>query len=295
MRDFVREMRELPKKHEFFIGFDSDGCVFDSMEVKQKECFCPAFINAYNLQSASKYAREIWEFVNLYSKTRGCNRFYAIDYAMKMIAERPEILKRGCRPMDTADLENWLASENKLGNPALEAYLKKVESPTLRQTLEWSCDVNRRVAEMMRKGIPPLPGVLSVLQRASRQADMIVVSQTPLEALEREWAEQNMAGYVNMICGQEHGTKAEHLKFSAAGKYPADQILMVGDAPGDCKAARSNGVLFFPIIPEHEEESWTELDTEGLDRFFGKGYAGEYQEKLLARFDASLPEKPYWK
>ena len=46
-----------------------------TLTVKQKECFCPAFINACNLQSASKYAREIREFVNLYSKTRGCNRY----------------------------------------------------------------------------------------------------------------------------------------------------------------------------------------------------------------------------
>ena len=295
MRDYFQEMRDLPKKHDFFIGFDSDGCVFDSMEVKQKECFCPAFIKAYNLQSASKYAREIWEFVNLYSKTRGCNRFYAIDYSMKMIAERPEILKRGCKPVDTTDLEAWLAKENKLGNPALEAYLKTVDSPTLRQALEWSKDVNKRVAEMVQKGVPPLPGVLPVLQQASRKADMIVVSQTPVEALEREWAEHKMAQYVNMICGQEHGTKAEHLKYSAVGKYAPDQILMVGDAPGDYKAAKTNGVLFFPIIPGREEECWAELNTEGLKRFFGKTYAGDYQAKVLAAFDASLPEKPHWK
>ena len=39
MRDYLSEMKNLPKNHEFFIGFDSDGCVFDSMEVKHKECF----------------------------------------------------------------------------------------------------------------------------------------------------------------------------------------------------------------------------------------------------------------
>ena len=65
MRDYLSEMKNLPKNHEFFIGFDSDGCVFDSMEVKHKECFCPAFIKHYNMHSASKYAREIWDFVYL--------------------------------------------------------------------------------------------------------------------------------------------------------------------------------------------------------------------------------------
>ena len=203
MRDYLNEMKSLPKKHEFFIGFDSDGCVFDSMEVKHKECFCPAFIKHYNLQSASKYAREIWDFVNLYSKTRGCNRYWAIYHSMKFIAQRPEILARGCKPADTTELEKWMNKESKLGNPALEAYIKEVDSPEHKQALAWSKEVNARVADMVH-GVPPLPGVKEVLATASQKADLIVVSQTPLEALEREWAENGMIDFVNLICGQEH-------------------------------------------------------------------------------------------
>ena len=180
MRDYLGEMKNLPAKHGFFIGFDSDGCVFDSMEVKHKECFCPAFIKHYNMQSASKYAREVWDFVNLYSKLRGCNRFWAIYHSMKYIAQRPEILRRGCPVVDTTDLGKWMELESKLGNPALEAYLEKVDSPVLRQALEWSKEVNARVKDMVH-GVPPLPGVKEVLAKASEKADLIVVSQTPLE------------------------------------------------------------------------------------------------------------------
>ena len=35
--DYVAQLKTLPRKHEFFIGIDSDGCVFDSMEIKHKE------------------------------------------------------------------------------------------------------------------------------------------------------------------------------------------------------------------------------------------------------------------
>lgn len=293
MRDYLSEMKNLPQNHEFFIGFDSDGCVFDSMEVKHKECFCPAFIKHYNMQSASKYAREVWDFVNLYSKTRGCNRFWAIYHSMKYIANRPEILARGCKVADIADLEAWMAKESKLGNPALEAYLEKVDSPELRQALEWSKEVNARVKDMVH-GVPPLPGVKEVLAAASQKADLIVVSQTPLEALVREWAENEMDGYVNLICGQEHGTKTEHIKYSAGGKYAADAVLMVGDAPGDYKAAAANEALFFPIIPGKEEESWAELLNNGLNKFFNKEFAGAYQQSLLDAFNASLPDTPAW-
>ncbi len=293
MRDYLSEMKNLPAKHSFFIGFDSDGCVFDSMEVKHKECFCPAFIKHYNMQSASKYAREVWDFVNLYSKLRGCNRFWAIYHSMKYIAQRPEILRRGCPVVDTADLEKWMELESKLGNPALEAYLEKLDSPVLRQALEWSKEVNARVKDMVH-GVPPLPGVKEVLAKASEKADLIVVSQTPLEALVREWAENGMDGFVSLICGQEHGTKAEHIQFSAGSKYESDCILMVGDAPGDYKAAARNNALFFPIIPGKEEASWAELLNNGLDKFFKREFAGEYQQMLLDKFDASLPAEPNW-
>ncbi|MCU0645266.1 MAG: HAD family hydrolase, partial [bacterium] len=63
-------------QHDFFVGIDSDGCVFDSMEPKHKECFCPVTIEKWDLAPISKYAREAWEFVNLYSQDRGCNRFH---------------------------------------------------------------------------------------------------------------------------------------------------------------------------------------------------------------------------
>ncbi len=51
---------ELQPTKEFFIGIDSDGCVFDTMEIKHKECICPNFIKHYELQSVSRYAREVW-------------------------------------------------------------------------------------------------------------------------------------------------------------------------------------------------------------------------------------------
>jgi phosphoglycolate phosphatase-like HAD superfamily hydrolase len=123
----------------------------------------------------------------------------------------------------------------------------------------------------------------------------MVVSQTPLEALKREWEENRIDHYLRMIAGQEHGTKAEHLKYAAKGKYPDNKILMIGDANGDLKAAKSNGVLFYPVNPGKEEASWERLYKEGLDRFFAGTYEGAYEEELIKEFEAYLPEHPGWK
>ena len=64
-------LRDFRKTQEFFIGIDSDGCAFDTMEVKHKECFIPNIIKYYGLAAISKYAREAAEFVNLYSQVAG--------------------------------------------------------------------------------------------------------------------------------------------------------------------------------------------------------------------------------
>ena len=125
------------------------------------------------------------------------------------------------------------------------------------------------------------------------QADVLVVSATPHEALQREWDEHDLAKYVVAICGQEIGTKKECLQ--SARQYPPCHTLMIGDAPGDHKAAVANGALFFPINPGAEEASWQRLLDEGLQRFFDGAFAGKYQDDLLAEFDRYLPELPPWK
>ena len=291
--DYVAEMKNLPKNHDFFIGYDSDGCIFDTMEIKQKECFCPNFIKHFGLQAASKYAREVWIFVNLYSKTRGCNRFLAVQHALAFMRKHPEFAKRGIKIGDYNSLNAWIKEETKLGNPALEAKVAAEGDAELTAVLKWSHEVNAAIADMVF-GIPPFPGVKEILAKAEGKADQIVVSQTPLEALTREWKENKIDHYLGMICGQEHGTKTEHLKYTTAGKYDSEKVLMIGDAPGDLKAARANKVLFCPIVPGREEESWAKLNAEGLDRFFNGTYAGAYQDSLLDEFDKALPENPSW-
>src|SRR5512147_1102958 len=87
----VQLLAELQPKHKFFIGIDSDGCAFDTMEIKHKECFCPNFIEKFECQAISKYTREAWEFVNLYSKWRGCNRWEAVIRVLTLLHERPEV------------------------------------------------------------------------------------------------------------------------------------------------------------------------------------------------------------
>ncbi len=286
-------LKDLKPEKGFFIGIDSDGCAFDTMEIKQKECFCPNAIKHWELQKVSKYARETWEFVNLYSKTRGANRFIALIEALHQLSLRPEVKARNAGIPDLTPLIEWTKKETKLGNPTLAEYAKTANNEIINRALAWSFSVNADIKDLVY-GIPPFPFVRECLEKLTPMADAIVVSQTPVEALEREWQENNLEGFVRIIAGQEYGTKTEHLALAAKGKYSDDRILMIGDAPGDMKAAKNNGVLFFPINPGHEEDSWEALYNEGLDRFFNGTYTGAYENELILEFNRHLPEKPVW-
>ena len=69
---------------------------------------------------------------------------------------------------------------------------------------------------------------------------------------------------------------------------------MIGDAPGDMKAAHSQNALFYPIIPGHEEKSWERFNSEIIDLFLSGKYTKEFETKLIKEFDSYLPEQPPW-
>ncbi|MBI5094392.1 MAG: HAD family hydrolase [Candidatus Hydrogenedentes bacterium] len=296
MSDPVAVLKNHKPTKDFFIGIDSDGCAFDTMEVKHKECFIPNIIKFWDLQAISKFAREAAEFVNLYSKWRGINRFPALVRMFDLLADWDKVLARGWKAPEIPNLRRWITEETKLGNPVLSAYCEQhPDEPDMHRALAWSKAVNVSVADIVKEGLPPFPYVRESLEKAKSYADMLVCSQTPTEALTREWEEQGVAKYVFAIAGQELGTKTEHIALASEGRYAKERILMIGDAPGDRKAAQGNGALFFPIIPGDEETSWKQLYEEGLERFFGGTYAGAYEAALIKEFEKHLPEIPRWK
>lgn len=277
-------------KHKFLVCIDSDGCAFDTMEIKHKECFCPASIDNWGLQPISRYAREAWEYVNLYSKSRGCSRFHAIIKVLDLLAERPEVRERGFQMPDYAALRRWVETAPVLNN---DAVAKLTDDPVMARTLEWSYDMNRRVAKMVH-GIPPFPFVRESLQKLASTADIVIVSATPREALLKEWHEHGLDQYVALLGAQEDGSKKEIIAF-VKEHYAPDHAIMLGDAPGDQAAAAANNILFYPIRPNDEMASWKEFYEGGIPLFLNGTYAGAEMERAVARFDRCLPDTPPWK
>ncbi len=296
MSDPAQPLHDFKPEHSFFIGIDSDGCAFDTMEIKHKECFIPNIIKHWGLQPVSKFAREAAEFVNLYSKWRGTNRWPALVMVFDLLRQRDEVIRRKVDIPQVAALRAFITQETyPHSNSGLDGYLSEhPDDSELKTARAWTYAVNDDVAEMVHD-VPPFPGVRESLQAMQDKADMIVVSATPCGALEKEWNEHDIARFVKVIGGQEMGKKGQILQMAAEGKYAPDRILMIGDAPGDMRAARSVNALFYPINPGNEEASWKWFYDEAMDRFFAGTYAGEYETALIAEFERYLPEVPPWK
>ena len=297
--DYAKPLKDLKPEKDFFVGIDSDGCVFDTMGIKQRECFCPWMIAYFGLQPVAQAARQCKDFADLFSKTRGANRHKTTKRIIaELLPAHPMVKDRGFDVPQYPHYFAWVDEPNSLlSNDGLEQAIDAASDPQakaeLQRALEWSKQVNWAIAQIV-KDMPPFPFVRECLEQIIPLADVIVVSATPCEALAREWAEHDIARYARVIAGQEMGKKAEHLALAAKGKYPKNNILMIGDAPGDMKAAKANNALFYPIIPGREIQSWKRFGDEAFDRFINGRYAGEYEQKLIAEFDASLPETPPW-
>lgn len=288
-------LKNLKPQHQFFIGIDSDGCAFDSMEIKHKECFIPPFIKYFDLQPISKFAREAAEFTNLYSKSRGANRFLAYLEALELLANRKEVISRNFIVKGIAELKSFVKSGNNIDNSGLQKFIENnPQNAQLKKILDWSLTVNKNVKDIVHN-VAPFPLVSKSLEKARETADVLVVSSTPEEALNHEWKEANISQFVSIIAGQETGTKKDVLNAATKDKYKPNNILMIGDAPGDFQAAQANAALFYPINPGFETESWERFYDEAFGKFIEGSFVGDYQKKLLREFDSLLPDKPNWK
>ena len=84
----LSELKGHKPKNEYFVGIDSDGTVFNSMELKHKDCFIGSLIRIFDLAPIAHEIHIVWNYVNISSINRGTNRFKALlltfNYLRKM-------------------------------------------------------------------------------------------------------------------------------------------------------------------------------------------------------------------
>ena len=273
------------KQKEYLICVDSDGCAMDTMDSKHITCFGPCLIPVWGLSPWEQKIRRRWDEINLYTMTRGINRFKGL--AM-ILAE----IDRTYKPVPDVDaFVRWTGEAPELSNQAVKAQWELTGKEIFRQALEWSEEVNRKIGAMPEEAKCAFDGVREALKAAHETADVAVVSSANKKAVEEEWQRCGLAPMMDVLLTQDDGSKAFCIGELIKKGYFPENVLMLGDAPVDEKAALANNVLFYPVLVKQETASWERFRMQALPKFLQGSYAGTYQEELTALFHDNLKGK----
>ena len=161
------------------------------------------------------------------------------------------------------------------------------------RVLRWNREVNENIRTKARN-LSAFPGVKKALESAAGRASVHIVSSANSESVRREWDANGLLEHVAGVSAQESGTKEDALHCAEDSGFGASERLLIGDSPGDQKAAERTGSLFYPIIPGDEAASWHRFTEEALPRWFDRRFDRDYQTSLLSDFGRALPSHPPW-
>ena len=275
-------LEKFIKNKDFLICIDSDGCAIDTMDIKHIKCFGPCMITEWNLEKWRKTILDSWNEVNLYTLTRGINRFKGLAVALT------EINDKYIKIEGLDEFLKWTEETLELSNESLEAELEKTNNICIKRALEWSKAVNKSIDLLSDDEKCPFEGVKEAIIAAKKIADIAIVSSANEKAVLDEWSHNGLLENVDIVLTQNIGSKAYCISKLIEKGYDRTKVLMVGDALGDLKAAESNEVLYYPIMVRKEKDSWERFTKEALEKFIGDIYIGEYQEKVINEFRLNL-------
>ena len=260
------------RKHDYLVCVDSDGCVMDTMNCKHFHCFGPCMVTEWGLEQWKDEILERWNVINLFSMTRGINRFKGLAMALG------EINEKYTKIVGIEDLQHWADTAPALSNDGAAKAAAETTDPDARlvltKALNWSKAVNAAIVELDEALKIPYEGAKEGLASAHAFADVAMVSSANRDAVEEEWGKFGLLEHTDIVLAQDVGSKAACIREMLKFGYDPAKVVMVGDAPGDCDAAEKNGVHYYPILVNHEKVSWDEA----IAVAFGKLQSGEYAE-----------------
>jgi len=269
----VKSLTDFIRQKKYLVCVDSDGCAMDTMDIKHFRCFGPCMVREWALEEWQEEILRRWNEINLYTMTRGINRFLGLSIALTEISERYTAIE------DLKTFCDWVAESRELSNSALQSAIEaKPDSISLKKALAWSVAVNEAITLLPDESKVPFPMVGEALAFAHERADVAIVSSANPDAVLEEWERFGLLEHVDVVLAQDSGSKAFCISELLKKGYSPDCVVMCGDAPGDLDAARKNGVFYYPILVRHEKESWEEFISEAFENLINNNYGGYYEK-----------------
>ena len=266
------------KNREFLICIDSDGCAMDTMDCKHFHCFGPCMVDEWELKEWTEPILAHWNQVNLYSMTRGINRFLALGKVLLHVDGTYRKIPQ------VQAFVSWTETAPELSNASVKAAFAQNGQEIFQKALAWSEAVNLAITKLPEEMKKPFDKAADGIKTAHGAADVAIVSSANYEAVREEWEKFGLMGSVDICLTQSEGSKAFCIGEMLKKGYDKDHVLMVGDAPGDKAAAEKNGVLYYPILVKKDAASWERFVKEALPKFLEGAYKGDYQEQVNQEF-----------
>lgn len=275
-------VENFAKKKEFLLCVDSDGCAMDTMDIKHFKCFGPCMVEEWGLEEWEEEILTRWNEINLYTMTRGINRFKGLAMALLEINERYTAIE------DVELLNKWVEESNELSNAAVSRQIQAYDSIVFKKALSWSQKVNEAINALPFEVKKPFEGVKEALEYAHQFVDIAIVSSANYEAVMEEWELYGLLEHVDVVMAQNVGSKAFCIGEMLKKGYDKEKVLMTGDAPGDLDAAKKNDVFYYPILVRKEKQSWEEFKETTISKLISGEYGGEYQKLKTEQFLSNL-------
>ena len=280
----MKTLAEYTKQKEWLVCVDSDGCAMDTMDIKHIRCFGPCMVDEWSLDAWRKEILDRWNDINLYTLTRGINRFKGLAIALSEI---------NAKYIDIDGIEafcEWAEKSPELSNNALKAKIDEGSDAIFEKALSWSIAVNKAITELPEEEKLPFAGAKEALAFAHANADVAIVSSANLDAVLEEWQKHGLLEHTDIVLSQNAGSKAFCIGELLKKGYDKEKVVMCGDAPGDMNAAEKNGVYYYPILVKRERESWDEFISIALEKLKNGTFGGEYAESKKTEFLKNLGE-----
>lgn len=270
-------LKEFTKNKKYLLCVDSDGCAMDTMNIKHFSCFGPCFADIYAIKENRQQVLDRWNTINLFEITRGINRFMGFATILKELYPDDK---------DVDEFNVWAHSAKELSEQAVLKAYESNGSDVFRKAYEWSREVNKAIVALPDDVKNAFVGVKEALICAKDNFDIAIVSSANYAAVVEEWERCGLLQHTDVITTQTDGSKAHCIAELLNKGYDKQNVIMCGDAEGDLKASETNGVMFYPILVNKEQQCWNDLP-QFLDRFV-KGNTQDEKVNLRKAFYRNL-------
>jgi len=89
---YLTDISQFTPTKDYLICVDSDGCAMDTMDIKHFRCFGPCMVEEWGLDKWRQPILDMWNEINLYTVTRGINRFKGLVDSLQVLAANSVVL-----------------------------------------------------------------------------------------------------------------------------------------------------------------------------------------------------------